>query len=66
MATINNTQSHDVVKGICPEEGLLKYSYLSDDDLLTVVWNSDMTDVNENVVLIHELAFRFEMALTYW
>ena len=66
MDTINHTQSHDAVEGLNREEGLLKYSNLSDDDLLSTVWKRDMSDVNENIVLIHELAFRFENALTYW
>ena len=66
MAEINHTQSHDAVKGISHEEGYLKYSFLDDDDLLTVVWNRDINNVDETVILLHELSFRFEMALTYW
>ena len=37
MATINHTQSLEVVEGLSQEECSLKYSNLSDDDLLSMV-----------------------------
>lgn len=61
MATINHTEFHNAPEVQLQSNGLLKYSTLSDSELLSKVWERDTNYLKECGVLINELALRFEL-----
>ena len=60
MAEIKYTETLNNFEGDAIKEGLLPYSFLSDERLITAVWQRDQKDTNASAFLLHELAFRFE------
>ena len=64
MATINNTQSHDLEEYFCNEKkGVMYLMSLSDEDLIMEVENRDRSNAIECEDLLHELSVRFEVAV---